>query len=107
MGLFSQKKVPLLGLDISSTAVKLLELSQQSGRGGVRYRVESYAVEPLPSLAGVGHVAPLVAHERLAAEHRRQLSVERPERVSPAEAAFYTDAAARALPGPRRPRSHL
>ena len=28
MGLFTQKKVPLLGLDISSTAVKLLELSQ-------------------------------------------------------------------------------
>ena len=53
MGLFTQKKVPLLGLDISSTAVKLLELSQQSGRGGVRYRVESYAVEPLPSTAVV------------------------------------------------------
>ena len=53
MGLFSQKKAPLLGLDISSTAVKLLELSQQSGRGGVRYRVESYAVEPLPSTAGL------------------------------------------------------
>ena len=53
MGLFTQKKVPLLGLDISSTAVKLLELSQQSGRGGVRYRVESYAVEPLASTAVV------------------------------------------------------
>ena len=53
MGLFSQKNVPLIGLDISSTAVKLLELSQQSGRGGVRYRVESYAVEPLPSTAVV------------------------------------------------------
>jgi len=47
MGLFSRKKLPMLGLDISSTAVKLLELSQQSGRGGLRYRVESYAVEPL------------------------------------------------------------
>ena len=44
---FSRKKPQLLGLDISSTAVKLLELSQQSGRGGSRYRVESYAVEPL------------------------------------------------------------
>ena len=53
MGLFTQKKVPLLGLDISSTAVKLLELSQHNGRGGVRYRVESYAVEPLPSTAVV------------------------------------------------------
>lgn len=44
MALFSRKKPPLLGLDISSTAVKLLELS----RNGGRYRVESYAVEPLP-----------------------------------------------------------
>lgn len=37
-------KQPLVGLDISSTAVKLLELSEH----GSRYRVESYAVEPLP-----------------------------------------------------------
>lgn len=42
--LFQKKQPPLLGLDISSTAVKLLELSQSGGR----YRVESYAVEPLP-----------------------------------------------------------
>ncbi len=34
----------MLGVDISSTSVKLLELS----RAGGRYRVESYAVEPLP-----------------------------------------------------------
>lgn len=45
MGLLSRKKPPLIGLDISSTAVKLLELSEQNGR----YRVESYAVEPLPA----------------------------------------------------------
>lgn len=42
--LFHRKKPPVLGLDISTTAVKLLELS----RSGDRYRVESYAVEPLP-----------------------------------------------------------
>jgi len=42
--IFKRTKPPLLGLDISSTAVKLLELS----RSGSRYRVESYAVEPLP-----------------------------------------------------------
>jgi type IV pilus assembly protein PilM len=53
MGLFSRKKPNMLGLDISSTAVKLLELSQHAGRGGVRYRVESYAVEPLPANAVV------------------------------------------------------
>lgn len=47
MGLFGRKNVPLLGLDISSTAVKLLELSLS----GDRYRVESYAVEPLPQNA--------------------------------------------------------
>src|SRR5690625_3235210 len=35
---------PVLGLDISSTSVKLLELSRQ----GDRYRVENYAVRPLP-----------------------------------------------------------
>ncbi|MEL0006124.1 MAG: type IV pilus assembly protein PilM [Halieaceae bacterium] len=34
----------VLGIDISSTTVKLLELSRQ----GDRYRVESYAVAPLP-----------------------------------------------------------
>lgn len=39
----------LLGLDISSTAVKLLELSQN----GPRYRVEAYAVVPLPPHAVV------------------------------------------------------
>ncbi len=49
MFLFGRKKPPLVGLDISSTAVKLLELS----RSGERYRVEAYAVEPLPPNAVV------------------------------------------------------
>lgn len=44
MSLLRPKKQPLLGIDISSTAVKLVELS----RHGSGYRVESYAVEPLP-----------------------------------------------------------
>lgn len=48
-GLFSKKSNALLGLDISSTSVKLLELS----RSGDKYRVESYAVEPLPPNAVV------------------------------------------------------
>ena len=43
--LFKQKQPVVLGLDISSTAIKLLELSQS----GDRLRVESYAVEPLPA----------------------------------------------------------
>jgi len=40
-----KKSNPILGIDISATAIKLLELS----RSGSRYRVESYAVEPLPA----------------------------------------------------------
>lgn len=50
---FGSKKQAMLGLDISSTAVKLLELSKSSGRSGAQYRVESYAVEPLPANAVV------------------------------------------------------
>ena len=42
--LFKTKTPQVIGLDISSTAVKLLEL----GKSGDRLRVESYAVEPLP-----------------------------------------------------------
>ncbi len=49
MGLFRKKSPPLLGIDISSTAIKLLELKGQDGK----YRVESYAVEPLPANAVV------------------------------------------------------
>ena len=45
MGLFSRKSTPVIGIDVSSTAVKLLELSG----GGNKYKVESYAVEPLPA----------------------------------------------------------
>jgi type IV pilus assembly protein PilM len=36
--------IQLLGVDISSTSVKLIELS----RSGARYKVEAYGVEPLP-----------------------------------------------------------
>ena len=43
MAIFGPKLAPVIGLDISSTAIKLLELS----RHGDRYRVESYSVEPL------------------------------------------------------------
>ena len=47
--MFSNKSNIVLGLDISSTSVKLLELS----KNGDRYRVEAYAVEPLPPNAVV------------------------------------------------------
>jgi len=41
---FRKKMQPLLGLDITTSSVKLIELSQS----GKRYRVESYAAEPTP-----------------------------------------------------------
>lgn len=44
MQLFGEQSAPLIGIDISSAAVKVLQLSQAAGR----YRVEHYAVEPLP-----------------------------------------------------------
>lgn len=45
----SKRTPPVLGIDISSTSVKLLELS----RNGDQYRVESYAVASLPPNAVV------------------------------------------------------
>ncbi|NQZ52699.1 MAG: pilus assembly protein PilM [Piscirickettsiaceae bacterium] len=42
--MFGRKKSPLLGIDISSSVVKVLELHQKNGK----YSVESYSVEPLP-----------------------------------------------------------
>ncbi|HET7268831.1 MAG TPA: pilus assembly protein PilM [Oleiagrimonas sp.] len=47
--MFTPKAAPLVGVDISSTAVRVLQL----GRVGGRYRVEHYAVEPLPGNAVV------------------------------------------------------
>jgi type IV pilus assembly protein PilM len=49
MFFLKRKKPPLLGIDISTAAVKLLELTKV----GARYRVESYAVAPLPQDAVV------------------------------------------------------
>jgi len=65
-GLFSgAKQSILLGVDISSSAVKMLELS----RGGMGYRVEHYAVLPLPAnsvtddgIADIDVVAEVVAN---------------------------------------------
>ncbi len=45
----SRKRPPLFGLDISSTSVKLMELS----RTGSSYRIEGIGVEPLPANAVV------------------------------------------------------
>ncbi|OWY37726.1 pilus assembly protein PilM [Xenophilus sp. AP218F] len=47
VGLGKTGNVPLLGLDISSTAIKLVELS----RAGKNYQIERYVIEPLPKEA--------------------------------------------------------
>lgn len=49
LGFLEKKAKPVLGLDISSTSVKLIELS----RHGDRFRVETYAVRALPPNAVV------------------------------------------------------
>ncbi|MFM1886682.1 MAG: hypothetical protein RL026_1839 [Pseudomonadota bacterium] len=41
---FARKKRPLVGLDITTSSIKLIELSHSHGQ----YRVESYAAEPTP-----------------------------------------------------------
>ncbi len=72
VSLFKKKNNIYLGVDISSTSVKLLELS----RNNDGYRVEAYAVEPLPEnavveknisdLEGVGEaIAKVVAKTRI------------------------------------------
>ena len=45
MFLLSRKNRPLLGLDITTSSIKLIELSLA---GGGQYRVEAYAAEPTP-----------------------------------------------------------
>lgn len=44
LGLFKSRSNAVLGVDISSTAVKVLELSRHGGK----YKVETFAQEPLP-----------------------------------------------------------
>ena len=64
LDLLSAKALPIIGVDISSTAVKLVELSE-AGKG--RMRVERYVIEPLPkdavtdgNIANVDQVADAV-----------------------------------------------
>jgi type IV pilus assembly protein PilM len=45
LSLFSNKAKPIVGLDISSSAVKMVELSGDANTG---FRVDRYAIEPLP-----------------------------------------------------------
>lgn len=47
MKLFSKKSKTLLGVDVSSTAVKIVELHQT----GAKWRLENYVIRPLPDKA--------------------------------------------------------
>jgi type IV pilus assembly protein PilM len=47
MLLLQRKYRPLLGLDITTSSVKLIELAMAGGQ----YRVEAYAAEPTPANA--------------------------------------------------------
>ena len=67
---------PLIGVDVSSTALKLVELSE-AGKGA--YRLERYAIEPLPkdvvtdgNIANLDQVADALrrAHKRLGSRNR-------------------------------------
>ena len=49
MNWFNRKQTSVLGIDISTAAIKLLELSKD----GARFKVESYSVAPLPQDAVV------------------------------------------------------
>jgi len=50
---FRRKTTQLVGIDISSTSIKLIELSQSADAPAELYRVEAFAVEPLPPSAVV------------------------------------------------------
>jgi type IV pilus assembly protein PilM len=59
LSIFNPKARPLIGLDISSSSVKMIELTEAS-KGS--YRIERYAIEPLPRDAVVdGNIANLEA----------------------------------------------
>ncbi len=59
LSIFNPKARPLIGVDISSFAVKMVELADN---GGGHYRIEHYAIEPLPKDAVVdGNIANLEA----------------------------------------------
>ena len=48
MALFSKAQHKLLGIDISSTAVKLIELSRSESKGQFEYTVDAFASSMLP-----------------------------------------------------------
>ncbi len=79
---------PVVGIDISSSSVKVLELS----RSGSRYRVESYAVAPLPPDAVVEkNIADVeVVGEAIRRAHARSKSKQTNAAVAVAGSAVIT-----------------
>src|SRR5262252_11000949 len=74
--LFKTKAPSLIGIDIASTSLKLVELAE-AGKGA--YRLERYAIEPLPkdvvtdgNIANLDQVADALrrAHKRLGSRNR-------------------------------------
>ena len=61
--IFNPKAQPLIGLDISSSSVKLVEVADA---GKQAYRIERYAIEALPkdAVVDVGPHAPLLCMAR-------------------------------------------
>lgn len=53
LSLFGRKKPAPLGVDISSTAIKLVELARSGASTASPFRVEAYGIEPLPPNAVV------------------------------------------------------
>jgi len=68
----TRKNSPLLGIDISTTPIKLIELSRTATTPAPRFRVEHYAIEPLPSTAIVEKK--IVEHEMVSEGIRRALT---------------------------------
>ena len=76
LDLFKTKAPALIGIDIASTSLKLVELSD-AGKGA--YRLERYAIEPLPkdvvtdgNIANLDQVSEALrrAHKRLGTRNR-------------------------------------
>src|SRR3970040_1765140 len=87
-GLFKAKMPPLIGVDISSSSIKMVEISEP-GKG--LYRVERYAIEPLPKDSVVeGNINNLDAvSDALKRCHKRLGSTGKKLRLGPPHAAVH------------------
>jgi type IV pilus assembly protein PilM len=89
---FGRKQPPLLGIDIGSSAVKLVELAPSTASDSTSFRVEALAIEPLPAqtlvekkIAEIGQVG-----EAVAAAVRRSRSKTKRAAVAVASSAVIT-----------------